>query len=567
VSVSPLAFVTDALLRRQWVLHLLVRHGVRLWIIVSPLEGWTYPALIRVLAAVFMVYDVVLAWALRRGAAPPLWARWLLDVADATTWALLHPAAEPYSGSVGVAGPVLAVTAIQRGVLSAAIAGIGLCAVVSAARLAVDSRPFTADALLYTSVSIALGVILKRVLVVEVQRQCQRADTLAEADRVAAVLAGRNDVITGGDADTIDEVQTLLHLLSGARIEAADILRTAVGGHKQALGDQTRIGAVYLRDALDTIAAEARAHEPAVSRHVFFDIPRDAGVCVLSRHQADQLAAGLSAAGSTGFLPVHVTRYRMQGTVVVEIGGHHYTLTSQRLPIRLTLTPVATAGLVIYILLMSNGTYTAVPLYLTIPLAVAVLAYAVAGLALTRHFGRRIEPWLAIGTLGPFALTAVVSVNTASPAGPPRLVLGGLLIGLALVLGTVVSPRVAVLMAWSGLGVAAAAAVWTSSGLPIRLIASELTMPLVAFLGAHLTTRAVMRISGDLSDRLTRDRIALAADARRSAASQEVNYLLDVSAQGEALCASAEPGPIRTQVSGELRRLGDQLRTRNLHTG
>jgi hypothetical protein len=379
---------------------------------------------------------------------------------------------------------------------------------------------------------------------------------------MAAALAGRNDVLTGVGAEAIDDLQTSIMRLTAARVDAAATLRAAVGGHKQTLGEETRQGAVYLRDALDTYAAEARAHEPSVARHVFFDVAGKDGVCVLSRHQADQLKAALAGAGLTGFIAVHVPDYRMGDAVVVQVGKERFTLgTTTPTRFRLPIGPVATAGLGLYILTLSNSNYTAVPLRLTIPLAAVVLGYAGAGLALIRRFGQRLESWLAVGALAPFALVVLLTARVTASAGIPRLTLLGPLAGLALLLGTVVQPRSAVVTAWCGLGLAVVAVVRSAPRLSDRFIAAELIWPLIAFLGAHLTARAIGRLSHELSVQLTEERGAEATAVRRRAAHRELDFLLGVLSQGQALCASAEPGAIRTQVTGELIRLRRLLRS------
>jgi hypothetical protein len=462
---------------------------------------------------------------------------------------------------VVVAVPLLVFITIQRGVVMSAAAAVGITLVTSAGRLAIGARPFAVDTLLYEGVGIAIGAIVFRLLRAEADRQRDLAATLAQADRLAASLAGRNDVITGVGADAIDDLQTSIMRLTAAGVDAAATLRAAVGGHKQTLGEETRAGAAYLRDALDSYAAEIRAREPAVARHVFFDVPDTDGVCVLSRHQAAELNDALSTAGFTGFVPVQVLEYQMVGgPIVVQVGQARFTLAATTpTRFRLPVAPVAIAGLGLYILTLSNSNYTAVPLRLTVPLAAAVLGYAGAGLAVIRRFGERIEPWLAVGTLGPFALVAFLTAHAATSTGPPRLTLLGPLAGLALLLGTVTHPRAAIAAAWCGLTLAGTAVVWSAPRLSGRYVAAEFIWPLIAFVGAHLTARTIGRLSHNLSAQLTEQRRAETTLARRRAARREVDFLLGILSQGEALCTSAEPGPIRSQVIGELIRLRNLL--------
>jgi len=562
MSSVPRVTVTGALLRLEPLVYVLPRIGARVWLILSPL-GWANTPGLRAAAVGFMVYDVALAVHLHRSKGPALWVRWLLDTGDVTVWALLCPPAEPYSAAVVVAVPLLVFITVRRGIVMGAAAGAGIALVTSAGRLAIGARPFTGDTLLYESVGIALGAIVLRLLRAEAGRQRDLAETLAQADRVAAALAGRNDVLTGVGADAIDDLQTSIMRLTAAKVDAAATLRAAVGGHKQELGEETREGAVYLRDALDTYAAEVRAHEPSVARHVFFDVTGKDGVRVLSRDQAGQLKAALAGAGVTGFVQVRVPGYRIGGAIVVQAGQERFTLAATTpTRFRLPVGPLATAGLGLYILTLSNSNYTAVPLRLTIPLAAVVLGYAGAGLALIRRFGQRTESWLSVGALVPFALVALLTARASASTGIPRLTLLGPLAGLALLLGTVVQPRSAVVAAWCGLGLAAAAVVWSAPRLSDRFIAAELIWPLIAFIGAHLTARAIGRLSQDLSAQLTEERRAEALSVRHRAARRELDFLLAVLSQGQALCISAEPGAIRSEVTSELiglRRLINSL--------
>ena len=71
----------------------------------------------------------------------------------------------------------------------------------------------------------------------------------------------------------------------------------------------------------------------------------------------------------------------------------------------------------------------------------------------------------------------------------------------------------------------------------------------------HLTARAIGRLSQDLSAQLTEERREEALSVRHRAARRELDFLLAVLSQGQALCISAEPGAIRTQVTSELIRL------------
>jgi hypothetical protein len=170
MNSAPQASVTVSLLRLEPLVYVLPRLGARLWLILSPL-GWADTPDLRAAAIGFMVYDLGLAARLRRSKGPALRVRWLLDTADITVWALLCPAAEPYSAAVVVVVPLLVYATVRRGILTGVAAGAGIALVTSVARLAIGARAFTGDTLLYEGVGIALGAIVVRLLRAEADRQ------------------------------------------------------------------------------------------------------------------------------------------------------------------------------------------------------------------------------------------------------------------------------------------------------------------------------------------------------------------------------------------------------------
>jgi hypothetical protein len=234
--------------------------------------------------------------------------------------------------------------------------------------------------------------------------------------------------------------------------------------------------------------------------------------------------------------------------------------------VRLPLVPAAITGLALYVLSLSNSAYTAVPWRLTIPLALLVTCYAAAAFVVLRRRGVRLEPWFALGSLVPFALISLLTVHAARGTGPARVTLLGPLAGLALLLGTVIRPRAAVILAWSGLAVAGVAVVRSSPGVSSRYVGAELIWPLMAFLAAHFLTRTVAGLGNDLANIFTAERRRDAARAWRAAAHREVRFLLDVLGEGEALCASATPGPITNRVVTRLAELREELQTQFANT-
>ena len=554
------------LFRQETILHVPGRVGARLWILVSPL-GWADTTFLRTLLIAFIVYDLALALRLRRSDdVPSLRTRWILDMLDVALWAVLCQADAPFTAAVVVAGPLVVVTVIRHGVLAGAGAGLGIVVVPGVARLLAGKLPFFVDSLFYMTIAVVLGWVLVRTLLAEVSRQQRNMAIRAQADLVAARLSGRNDVTTGvGTA--IDDLQTTILRLTAVGVDAAMALRALVADHKATLAEETRASAMYLRDALDEYARLVRADEPAVARHVFFDVAAESSVFVLTKNQAKWLLAALARIRPTGSVAVSATRTPAGDGLEILVGT-----TVIRLPIsatarvRLTLVPATITCFGIYVLSMSNSAYAAVPWTLTVPLASAVVGYAAVAYLLLLRYGMRLEPWLTLGTLVPFALIALVTADAAQVTEPARVTLIGPLAGLALLLGTVVQPRPAAVLAWCGLGAAAIAVVLSAPAVPTRYLAAELIWPSIAFLGGHFLIKALGDMSNELSTALGEEHDRAADRARRAAAHAEANFLLDVLAEGQALCDAAQPGPVTTTVAAQLAELRAVLRAQAAET-
>jgi hypothetical protein len=266
-------------------------------------------------------------------------------------------------------------------------------------------------------------------------------------------------------------------------------------------------------------------------------------------------------------LAVSATRTAAGDGLRITVGTTTIHLPASATPhVRLTLVPATITCFAIFVLSMSNSAYSAVPWSLTIPLALVVVGYAAVSYLLLLRNGTRLEPWLALGTLVPFAFTALLAAHAGNSAGPARVTLIGPLAGIALLLGTVVQPRTAAVLAWCGLAAASAAVIWSAPGVSTRYLGAELIWPLIAFLGGHFLVKAVARLGNDLSTALGEERDRDADRVRRAAAHGEAVFLLDVLAKGQALCDSAQPGPITTGVTAQLVELRTILRAQAAET-
>ena len=474
-------------------------------------------------------------------------------------WALLCPADRPYTAAVLVAVPLVVVTVIRRGVLRAALVGAGIAVIPATARTLAGKPSFLADSAFYMPMALFLGLVLVRVLVGEVNRQAKESAARAEADVVAAEHVGRSDIVARF-GEVFDELQkTILHL-TAVGVDAAMRLRALVAQHKADVVADTRASAMYLRDLLRAYERSVNEPEPDLARHVNFEVSSQDGLLVLSRRQGAALTATLAAIRPTGDVTVRTPQVRPAEGLRIEVGTQTVVLKQAApTPVRLALVPVAITGLALYILSMSNAAYAAVPWSLTTPLAVLVAGYAVLAWQFLHRYGTSLEPWLALGALAPFAIIAVLTAHAAQNTDIPRVTLIGPLAGLALLLGTVVRPKSAVIMAWAGLVAAAVAVIWSAPGVSARYASAELIWPVIAFLGGHYLTRAMARLGPDLAQAFAAQHRDQVERAQRAAARQEIEYLLDVLAEGEDLAEQAEPGPITTSVVGRLAELREDL--------
>lgn len=559
------------------VAHLVFRAAV----FTSPLQGWWDPPLLRTLTAVLIGYDVALAWSLRRGTPPPRWVRWALDLTELTFWVSVHTPDEPYSGVWAITAPMILMTTVRYGLLVSGTVAAALTGWALLVRLAADADPFPADTVLYAGMYLIGGQCLVTLLTIEVRRQRRHAQTLWEADVTAAELAGRNEVLTGRGADVIDDLQTTIMRLSGAGVDAAVALRGSVARHKLDLARQTRERALYLRDALDLYAQSVRSREPAVARHVFFDVATDAATCVLTAAQAEELSRQLQRRDLTGVVPVTMAE-RFKGghggggtggtALTLAVGGLRHELAGSRPRVALPLAPAAIAVLAMYIARTAVSDSAPVPATLALPMAALTAGYAVACWWIVRRCGPTLEPWLSLGALVPFAVSTAVTTFYAHEGMPRQLTSAGQLLGLAFVLGTITRPRRLVVVSVTAQVGATALAVSAAPEAALRRGVADLVWVAAGYVGSHLLARSIGTLSRDVADDLAGERAAATAAAHRRSREHELAYLSRVLVRGRELARLAAAGPIRSGVETdlgrveagllELRRRGDATSTR-----
>lgn len=547
----------------------LVAHGVfRAAVLTSPLDGWWNPPVLKALALVLLGYDLALAWLLRRGTPPRPWVRWFLTVIELTFWSAAHTPHEPYSGVWALTAPMVTMTTVRRGLPVSAPVAAALVGYAVGVRLLVHADPFPADAVLYAGMYLLGGQCLIALLASEVRRQRRRAAAFWEADVTAAQLDGRNEILAGRGADLIDELQTTIMRLSGSGVDAAVALRGSVARHKLDLARQTRERAMYLRDALDLYAQSVRSSEPSVARHVFFDVDRDAAVCVITAAQADELLSKLRRRGLTGVVPVALSEGDADtaGTALrLVVGDRPLTVAGDRPRVALPLVPAGIALLAMYVARTAVSDSAPVTAAWAFPMAAVTAGYAAVTWMLLRRHGPAVEPWLGLGATVPLALSTAVTTYYAHAGTPRQLTSAGQLLGLAFVLGTITRPRRLVAVAVAVQAAATGVAVAAAPSAALTRAVGDLVWVLAGFVGAHALARSIARLNGEVSEHLARERAGATDAANRGSRTRELAYLDAVLAQGRVLAARAEPGPVRTGVETDLQRIGERvgaLRTR-----
>ena len=543
----------------------LVAHLVfRVSVLVFPLQGWWNPPVLRVVAVLLIGYDVALAWSLRRGTPPPRWVRWALDLAELAFWSAVHAPDEPYSGVWAITAPMITMTTVRHGLLVSGTVAAALVGFACVVRLAAGTDPFVVDALLWAGMYLIGGQCLIALLASEVRRQRRLAQALWDADVTAAELDGRNEILAGRGADLIDELQTTIMRLSASGVDASVALRGSVSRHKLDLARQTRERALYLRDAFDLYAQAVRSRQPAVARHVFFDVSPGAAVCVVTAAQADQLGAQLAQRDLRGVVPVSLVDGPTPGApggnaLTCEVGGVRHVLAGEPPRVALPLAPAGMALLAMYIARTAVNDSAPVPAAFAFPMAALTAGYAALTWWLVRRRGPAWEPWLSLGVVVPFAVSAAITTYFAHHGVPRTLTSSGHLLGLGFVLGTIVRPRALMWCAIAVQLIATALVVVTAPPAALGRAAGELVWMAAAFIGAHVLARSLDSLSRDVSDRLAHERATATAAAHRRSQDHELEYLRAALAQGRGLAREAPPGPVRSSVEADLDRIGAGL--------
>jgi hypothetical protein len=559
VPVTTAGFVRSHFARVEPGIVLVAQLTFRAVVITCPLAGWWQPPVVRLLAALMVGYDVALAWSMVRGTPPPLWVRWLVLVGELTLWAAVHPPAEPYSGMWVLATPLILLTTARHGPAVAGTVTVGLLTWVCGVRWLLQADPFVADSLLYAVINVVGSQCLVALLGTEIRHQRHLTLTRCEAEITAAELSGRNDILTGRGSELIDDLQTTIMRLSLAGVDAAITLRAAMAAHKSELARQTRQRARYVRDAFDLHAQAVRSSQPAVARHVFFDVAPDAAVCVITGPQADALLGSVARHGLTGVVPVRLVGRSAGSALTLLVGDKAHVVAVDRPRVALPLAPAAIVILALLIAGTALCDSTPVPALAAYSLAAITAAYAGWTWRMIRRRGSWLEPWLSLCAVFPFAAATALTTYYAHLGEPRQLTAASLLVGLALVLGTVAAPGRLSLTARAVLVVAVAATVAAAPpGATVRVVSDLVWVP-AAYLGAHLLARSLAQFAGQLSEEFVHECGAATDQARRHSQDREMRYLEAVLAQGVDLAASAPVGAVREGVERDLHRISQGL--------
>lgn len=546
--------VTDALASQDVILHVLAKGAARISILLG-LSSWgADSSWLRPLALCCLAVDLARG-ARMRSQLPRLKPRWAVDGSDALFWALAGPAGAPYTGAVVLAVPALVATVVQRGWRAGALASTAMAGLLVLSRLMFDKESYPLDTLLFCLIALVLGGLLRHIVRLEAARQDILGRMLLEAELSAAALAGRNDVVTGVGADTIDRLQVAVMGLTAAGVDSAIALRAMVALHKGKLADETRQLAAYLRDALDDFARSTRIDQPQVARHVFFDVTGTDGTVVLSPAQAALLHTRLSGLELRGEQPVRVLHVRPDGAVRLSVGPHETVLARPDNPMRFGFLPVGTIALGLYFLTLSDPVYAGLPLTSTVPLALVMGLLGLVEWLMLDRIGARSEAWLALSGLLPFSWFVAHTAGTSRFSTETGVPLLGALAGMGFLLGIVTEPAAA---AWTARGVFAVCTLPVAllpRTPPVVVLLAELTWAYAAYLGSHLLTRAMRRLGRDMSRGWAGERDRLTSAARRAGARVEISYLKQVLAESEALAGAAADGPVKESVIAELNRL------------
>jgi hypothetical protein len=324
-----------------------------------------------VAAAACALYDVVLATWLRRSGRTAFWPRLVLDAIDVALW----------TQAIGTSPDVAALAASplaleagllhdRRGVLVPLAAG-GLSAAVSRAA----GQPVPLSPFVWPAVALVVAALVSLYLRLRLDQQLRQAGQEIEAAANRAELAGQNSVAAGADS-IVDLLSRTTPLLAAG---GSPLPPSRLAAWKLALAEASAGQASYLGVVLTRWQRLRNSMSPDLSEDVELRVPEGTGTLLLSPAQARRLDGALDGLRLHGVVSVDVPRPAPAGREqVLLVAGRRLILAADERPIgpSLDLAPIALVIAACAALSHSPARSEAVPLQVTIPLALAALMLA-----------------------------------------------------------------------------------------------------------------------------------------------------------------------------------------------
>jgi hypothetical protein len=360
-----------------------------------------------VAAAACALYDAGLATWLRRTGRTAFWPRLILDAVDVAVWT------QAIGGSPDVAALAASPLALEAGLrhswrgLLVPLAVGGLSAAVSRAA----GQPPPLPPFVWPTVAVVVAALVTRYLRLRLDQQLRQAGQEIEAAASRAELAGQNSVAAGADS-IVDLLSRTTPLLAAG---GDPLPPSRLSAWKLALAEASAGQASYLGVVLTRWQRLRNSMTPDLMKDVELRWPEGSGTLLLSPAQArglDRLLDGLSL---RGVVSVDVPRPAPTGREqVLLVGGRRVVLTADPRPAgpSLDLAPVALVLAACSILTHSPARSEAVPLQVTVPLALAASMLALWAHELVARRGVAAHSAVLAASLALGAADAVLSTLT-----------------------------------------------------------------------------------------------------------------------------------------------------------
>jgi ribosomal protein S18 acetylase RimI-like enzyme len=473
----------------------LVEGMTALWLGAGP--GWA----VALGAGTCALFDVAFAAGLRRRGRTLFPLRLVLDAVDVVVWTLvLHGSADL---TVIVATPVLMETGMAHGWRALPLpALIGTAAAVAAAVAGAGATPLP---YLWPMVAWAAGTLAGTYLRRRWHVEARAVRDQLEAAVGRAELSGQNSVAMGADSVVDLLVRTTPLVAAYEKCPQP----SPFGAWKARLAEACGRQATYLGVALLRWQRLYNGRSPDLSSDVELRLAQGAGTLLLTPAQTEDLERRLDALGPRGTVTVEVPHPGPAGgdqTVIV--AGRPITVAADARPrIRpLHAGPFAFVAAAALVLIQSLPQWDAVPLWVTVPIALSALAAARWTHRQThRPPGEIAGRVLAFGLL----LAAVQPVATTVTERPdsgrlPFMFFLQWAVPLVYVHARDVSRRHLVLVVAGFAGAAAAGAALMSAPFPVTGVLFGMAWPLAPVLAVQGLRDAMERESADLREQVGR---------------------------------------------------------------